>query len=103
MAKIKTHMEDCIRLIGDGHRNVHEHLDAFTKQYPIHTHLEYHRKFRHTEKYVNESNWGFYRKLAAKIHIIRDYELYVLRKPFSMVEIEEIDGLWEKVKGYLHK
>lgn len=102
MASIFTHFEDCERLLGKGYIQVHRDLDEFAHKYPPQIYLEYHRQFRHTEKYVNEIK-GFYKKLAAKIHIIRDYELYVLNKPFDNVEIEEIDELWERVKTYLHK
>ena len=105
MAKIKTHCEDCERLLGKPYKEVHEWLDHYAKKFNPGIYLEYHRQFRHTEKALNKQfeKWGFYRQQAAKIHIIRDNELFVLRKPFFQVEIEEIDALFEKAKKYLHK
>ena len=104
MAKIQTHCEDCERLLGKPYKEVHEWLDYYAKKYNPFIYLEYHRKFRHNEKALDEKfkEWGFYKQLAAKIHIIRDCELYVLQKPFDMVELEEIDELFEKAKQYLH-
>lgn len=101
MAPISIHFEDCERLLGKGYIEVHRDLDEMANKYPPPLYLEYHRQFRHTENYIEK--FKYYEKLAAKIHIIRDYELYVLNKPFYLVEIEEIGGLWEKVKQYLHK
>lgn len=104
MAKIQTHIEDCERLLGKGYKEVHEWLDHYAKDYNPYVYLEYHRKFRHTEEALEEKfkEWGFYKQQAAKIHIIRDVELYVLNKPMDQVEIEEIDELFEKAKEYLH-
>jgi len=101
MAKIKTHVEDCERLLGKGYKHIHIWLDEYTKKYPVYTYLEYHRQFRHTEKAIEKL--GFYEKIAAKIHIIRDYELYCLNKAMDLVELEEIDRIFEKCKQYLHK
>ena len=98
MAKIKTHCEDCIRLLGKPYKEVHEWIDAYAKKYNPFTHLEYHRKFRHNKPALDKQfkDWGHYQKMAAKIHVVRDYELYCcMTKPFYLVEIEEIDGLFE--------
>jgi hypothetical protein len=105
MAKIKTHVNDCKRLIGYGFKKVHKHLDEYANIYPIKLKGEYHRKYRHTEKHINEMKNRFseIEILAAKIHLIRDYEIYILNKPFYEVKLEEIDILWEKCKIYLHK
>ena len=105
MAKIKTHCDDCIRLLGAPYKEVHEWLDFYAKKWNPGKYLEYHRQFRHTDKALQEQfkEWGFYRQQAAKIHIIRDNELYVLNREFDRVEVEEIDGLYEKCKQYLHK
>ena len=102
MAKLKTHEEDCERLLGKPFTHVHKWLDEYAAKYPTQIYLEYHRKFRHTEKAIKERQFGFYDLIAAKIHIIRDNELYVLKKPFDMVEIEEIDELYEKALQYCH-
>ena len=92
MARIQTHIEDCERLLGKGYDHVHNWLDEYAKDYPPHILLEYHRKFRHNIKALDEQFkiWGHYEIMAAKIHIIRDVELYVLQKPMDEVEIEEI-------------
>ena len=105
MAGFKTHCDDCVRLLGKPYEEVHEWLDFYTKQYNPYIYLEFHRQFRHTDKALKEQfkQWGFYHQLAAKIHIIRDNELYVLFKEFDRVEIEEIEELFEKCKQYLHK
>ena len=104
MAKITTHCNDCIRLLGKPYKEVHQWLDHYAKKYNPLVYFEYHRKFRHTEEALEKQfeKWGFYKQQAAKIHIIRDCELYVLQKPFDMVETEEIDDLFEKAKQYLH-
>jgi hypothetical protein len=106
MARQKTHIEDCERLIGHRYEHIHEWLDHYAKKWPIQLYLEYHRQFRHNKKVLDEQfkEWGFYEVMAAKIHIIRDYELYVLQKPMDRVEVEEIDALYEKaVNNYCHK
>jgi hypothetical protein len=104
LARRETHEQDCVRLLGQPYAEVHEWLDHYAKEYNPHVYLEYHRKFRHTEEALDEKfeEWGHYRQMAAKIHIVRDCELYVLSKPFDQVEIEEIDELFEKSKQYLH-
>jgi hypothetical protein len=104
MARQTTHIEDCLRLLGAQYGDVHRWLDHYAKDYPPSTHLEYHRKFRHSVKALEEKfkEWSRYQRMAAKIHIIRDCEQFVLTKPFDQVEIEEIDELFEKAKQYLH-
>jgi len=103
MAKIKTHCEDCIRLLGKPYKEVHEWLDFYAKKWNPGIYLEYHRQFRHTDKALKEQfkQWGFYQQQAAKIHIIRDNELYVLFKEFDRVEVEEIDELYKKCLQHL--
>lgn len=99
MARRKTHIEDCIRLLGDGYDHVHAYLDFYAKKWPPHLYTEYHRKFRHNGQAVERCKemWGFYAERAAMIHLIRDNELYVLQKPFCWVEVEEIDELYDRV------
>lgn len=104
MARRKTHIEDCERLLGKGYDEVHEWLDHYAKDYNPQIYLEYHRKFRHTEEALDEQfeHWGHYQRMAAKIHIVRDCELFILNKPMENVEIEEIDELFEQAKQFLH-
>lgn len=104
MARIETHEEDCVRLLGAPYTEVHKWLDEFANKYPPPIYLEYHRKFRHTREALEDQfeHWGFYRQQAAKIHIIRDNELYVLNKPFDQIEIEEVDSLFEQALNFCH-
>ena len=104
MARIETHCEDCIRLLGKSFIEVHKWLDFYAKKYNPHVYLEYHRRFRHTDEALSAQfeNWSEEQQMAAKIHIVRDYEMYVLIKSFAEVKLDEIDDLFEKAKGVLH-
>lgn len=103
MAKIKIHEADCERLIGKKHTRIHKWLNEYTKDYDPAVFLKYHRKFRHTEEAIEKQaeKWNFYEKIAAQIHLIRDYELFVLRKPMDMVTLDEVPELFKIVKKYL--
>lgn len=106
MSSIETHCEDCQRLLGAEFRMVHEWLDEFAKKWNPQIHFEYHRKFRHNTKGVEEvkEKWGKLHEQAAKIHIIRDVELYVLHgtgKMFKDIMGEDIDELYEKALKYI--
>jgi hypothetical protein len=105
LAKISTHEEDCRRLIGSPHTEVHEWLDEYAKKYNPRVFLERHRQYRHNEQALLEKfkEWGFYQILAAKIHIVRDYEIYCCTEPFDYIEIEEIDDLFHRALQYLPK
>jgi hypothetical protein len=102
MAKIETHEKACIRLLGAPFTEVHQWLDEYAKKWRPHIHLEYHRKFRHNAEGVKEveRKWGPLCALAAKIHLIRDVELYVLNKEFSKVMSDEIEELYKKCLQY---
>ena len=104
MANRETHIEDCMRLLGAPFDKVHAWLDQWAAKYPPSTHLEYHRKFLHHKNGVEKCKelFGDLGEKAAKIHIIRDVELYVLRKPFREVMGDEIDELYEKALKYCH-
>lgn len=104
MAQIDTHIDDCMRLLGAPFEDVHRYLDQHAKKWNPHIHLEYHRKFLHHRKGVEEckSRFGVLGERAAKIHIIRDVELYVLSKQFREVMGDEIDELYEKALAYCH-
>ena len=56
MAYIETHIQDTQIILRqpDGCEEVHIWLDEFAKKYPPHIHLEYHRKFRHNRKGLEE-------------------------------------------------
>jgi len=104
MARIETHCEDCIRLLGNPYIEVHKWLDFYAKQYNPHVYLEYHRRFRHTKEALDAqfANWSEEQQIAAKIHIVRDYEMFILRKLFTEVKLDEIDELFEKAEDLLH-
>jgi len=104
MATRETHIDDCMRLLGAPFNDVHAWLDAYAAKYSPFTHLEYHRKFRHHRKGVEKCKelFGPLGEKAAKIHIIRDVELYVLKKSFREVIGDEIDELYEKALKYCH-
>ena len=102
MARIESHEEDCQRLIGAPFSKVHWWLDEYAKKWNPVVHGEYHRQFRHNKEGVIEVGkmWGRLYELAAKIHMIRDVELYVLKKPFREVMGHEIEELYKKCLQY---
>ena len=102
MARIKTHMEDCEYFLGKPFKEVHIWLDKYAKEYPPSIYYEYHRGFRHNAKGVKEieEKFGFYATIAAKIHIIRDNEVYILEKMMYNIKMEEIDDLYKKALKY---
>ncbi len=104
MPRLETHEDDCMRLLGAPFKKVHRWLDEYAKKWNPMVHGEYHRKFRHNRDGVKEVGemWGPLYERAAKIHMIRDVELYVLSKPFSEVMGDEIDELYEKCIQYFH-
>lgn len=105
MAKRKTHNEDCERILGEPFEYVHRWLDEFAAKWPPHIHLEYHRKFRHNAEGVKEvgKRWGFYAERAAKLHIIRDNEMYLPGICVMDIMREDlIDDLYEKALKYCH-
>ena len=104
MAKRKTHNEDCFRILGQEFDHVNAWLDAYTEKYPVWRYLEYHRRFRHNKNGVKiiKKKWGLLAAEAAKIHIIRDVELYVLTAEFNKaVQYENIDKLYQKALKYV--
>lgn len=104
MPRRETHINDCMRLIGAPFNDVHAWLDQWAAKFPPNIHLEYHRKFLHHRKGVEECRklFGKLGEKAAKIHIIRDVEIYVIQKPFREVMGDEIDELYEKALKYCH-
>ena len=105
MAKIKTHCEDCNHVFGKPFKEVHEWMDYFAKKWNPFTYLEYHRQFRHHDKGVQEciKEFGHYAGQAAKLHMIRDFELF-LKKPVNFITLREddIDELYESILQYCH-
>jgi hypothetical protein len=105
MAKIKTHCEDTLIILGKGYDfiEVHEWLDFYAKKYPPWCYLEYHRAFRHNawgiEQIVNK--WDFFAGEAGKIHLVRDVQLYVSHKQMHDIKYDEIAELYEKALKYL--
>ena len=106
MAKHKTHEEDCLRVFGFRYKEVHEWLDEYAKKYNVFVYSEYHRKFRHHRKGVEEvkEKFGYYASQAAKLHIIRDYEMYLLKPVFcGIIREEDIDKYFDELECYYHK
>lgn len=98
MASRKTHNEDCFRILGQEFDHVNAWLDAKAAQYPPPLFLEYHRRFRHNKYGVKmiRKKWGLIAEQAAKLHIIRDVEIYLLKEEFhKVVTYENIDVLFE--------
>lgn len=104
MAKVNTHIEDCIRILGDDFEFVHTWLDEYAKKFSPHIYLEYHRKFRHHRKGVEyiKDKWGFYAEQAAKLHIIRDNEMYLPVPVIDIMREDMIDELYEKALKFCH-
>jgi hypothetical protein len=94
-------------ILGEEFEEVHRWLDEFAKKYPPPLFSEYHRKFRHNDAGVKEINETFGAKAAdaAKIHLIRDVEIYVNRegKPFfEYCKYEKLDKIYEQALKYCH-
>lgn len=104
MAKIKTHCDDCTQVFGKEFREVHEYLDHFAKKWNPFIYLEYHRQFRHHDKGVQEvlDKWGFYAGQAAKLHIIRDCQEYVIFN-IETVREDDIDKLYKQALKFCHE
>lgn len=104
LAKIDTHREDCLRILGDDFLYIHEWLDEFAKKWKPQIYLEYHRKFRHHSKGVAyvKKKWGFYAEQAAKLHIIRDNEMYLPTPVIDIMREDMIDELYKKALNFCH-
>ena len=105
MAKIETHCADCLRILGNEFKEVHEWLDEYAREYNPHVHLEYHRKFRHHDKGIKKigEEMGFYAERAAKLHIIRDYEMFLPKPVIDILREDEIDLYYEIALKYCHE
>lgn len=98
MATIKTHMEDCERILREPFVEVHRWLDYYASIFTIRPYLGYHRFFRHNKRgliYI-KNRWGDLAADAGKIHLIRDYEDMILTKAMFDVKYYEIDKLCNK-------
>ncbi len=104
MAKIKTHIEDCENILGEGFEEVHRYLDEFAKKWKPHIYLEYHRQFRHHAKGVEKvkEKWGHYAEQAAKLHIIRDNEMYLPGITMATIREDMIDELYKRALQFCH-
>ncbi len=103
MARREVHIDDCMRFLGAPFDKVHAYLDYYVEKYPPHIYLEYHRKFRHNRKGVAKCGelFGPLGEKAAKIHMIRDVELYVMQeKLFDKMMGDEIDFYYERCLAY---
>ncbi len=87
-------------LLGREFRKVHEWLDRDVAEYPPELYFEKHQIKTHCIEAIRGLATAEER-LAAKIHIVRDVELYVLTKPFYKVSLDEIDGLFINALNYI--
>jgi len=98
MAQILTHMEDCKRILREPFKEVHQWLDYYARIFTIRPYLGYHRFFRHNKRgmiYI-KNRWGVLAEDAAKIHLIRDYEDFILTTAMANVKYNEIDKYYNK-------
>ncbi len=104
MAKIKTHIEDCKQVLGEGYEEVHRWLDHFAKEWNPSIHLEYHRQFRHHAEGVKEAGkkWGYYSEVAAKLHIIRDCYMYIPYFDINTLREDMIEDLYLQALKVCH-
>jgi hypothetical protein len=103
MAKIETHIKDCINILGEGFEEIHKWLDAYAKKYNPFLFLERHRQYRHHAAAIEyiEKKYGHYASKAAKLHIIRDNALYVYCNMDTLRE-DEIDEYYQKALKFCH-
>jgi len=103
MAKIETHCKDCLQVFGKEYREIHEWLDEYAKQYNPMLYFELHRKFRHHDDGVKqvEVEFGYYAAQAAKLHIIRDNELYV-NFDINTLREDDIEDLYQRALEFCH-
>lgn len=104
MAKIKTHCEDCVQVLGNPYKKVHEWMDFYAKKYNPMLYLERHRQYRHHAEGVKKAEelFGYYGGLAAKLHIIRDNQFYVFFD-INVLREGDIQELYEKALIFCHK
>jgi hypothetical protein len=99
MAQILVHMEDCIRILREPFKEVHQWLDYYARIFTIRPYLAYHRFFRHNKRgmiYI-KNRWGVLAEDACKVHLIRDYEDFILTTAMSNVKYYQINKLCNKV------
>ena len=103
MSKISTHCDDCLQVLGEEFKYVHEYLDEFAKKWNPFIYLEYHRQFRHHDNGVKEvrEKWGEYAEKAAKLHIIRDNMQYVYFNINTLRE-DDIEELYQKALKFCY-
>lgn len=75
MARIEEHMNDCKKLLGNPHEQVHKFLDQYAEAFPVVIFTEYHRGFLHNRYGIEivRAMWGLEAEKAAIAHIARDY------------------------------
>jgi len=99
MAQILTHMEDCQRILRKPFKEVHQWLDYYAIIFTIRPYLGYHRFFRHNKRgiFFIKNRWGTLAEDAGKIHLIRDYEDFILTTAMSNIKYYQINKLCDKV------
>lgn len=103
MAKISTHCNDCLQILGNEYKEIHEWLDEYTKKWNPFIYLERHRKYRHHSSAIEyiEKKYGYYAAQAAKLHIIRDNAMYVYFN-IDTIQEDKIEELYQKALKFCH-
>ena len=85
MATFKQHCDECKEKLGYEFTEIHIWLDEYAKKYPIYTHGEYHRRFRHNLEGLDkiEKRWGNEGRKAGDLHIITDMGFVPYWKTFK--------------------
>jgi len=75
MAKIEEHAKDCKYFLDKSYWEVHKFLDQYASFFPVGNFVDYHRTFLHNSYGIKvvEAKWGAEAKIAALIHLYRDY------------------------------
>uniref|UniRef100_A0A6M3JZ97 Uncharacterized protein n=1 Tax=viral metagenome TaxID=1070528 RepID=A0A6M3JZ97_9ZZZZ len=97
MASIDKHVRDCKFLLGKPYTKIHLWLDQYAKMFPIGMFNDYHRTFLHNSYGIGilEDTMDINTVIAAKIHIIRDWDDHVdLRKRYG--DISNIKNVYNK-------
>ena len=90
MSYLDVHEDDCIRLLGKPYSEVHVYLDELADIFPVNKWGAWHRRYRHNMKGVKYClhKWGEMAEMAAKIHIVRGWYVYI--DNYNLVEILEL-------------
>lgn len=88
MAHRDRHELDCLHLLQKPMWEVHAWLDEMSQVFPVELFIDYHRSFRHNSWGVQQclEMWGSDGEKAARIHLLRDWNLDVPIKHLNLAE-----------------